>query len=123
MPADAVYLRFTFCVSAEAATDFTFAGVFGFESSLEAVDATRFDVVSFAFLDMVQLPFKWLGFRKKPTTACIGYLPRGDADVGLFVFSLSPVSGGEGQARGRSQLPPQYLTRKRIGLLWREFMG
>ncbi len=38
--------RFGACVSADAATDFTAAGVFGDESSLLALLATRGDVVS-----------------------------------------------------------------------------
>ena len=40
----------TFCVNAEAATVFTFAGVLGLESNLDAAVATRGDVVSVGFL-------------------------------------------------------------------------
>jgi hypothetical protein len=35
------------CVNADAATDFTFLGVFGFESSFPAFEATFFEVLSF----------------------------------------------------------------------------
>jgi hypothetical protein len=53
------FLPLTFCVSAEAATVFTLAGVFGLESSLEAAVATRDDVVSFGFVvAMLAIPYR-----------------------------------------------------------------
>jgi len=47
------------CVSAEAATDFTAAGVFGLLNSFDAVEATRAEVFSFgvflvAMMDIFQ---------------------------------------------------------------------
>ena len=48
----------TFCVNADAATDFTAAGVRGLLNSLAAVDATRAEVCSLAvFLAVIFLPF------------------------------------------------------------------
>ena len=53
------FLPLTFCVNAEAATVFTFAGVFGLLSSLLAVVASREDVVSVGFLvAMLAIPYR-----------------------------------------------------------------
>lgn len=45
------FFLFAAWVSADAATRFTVAGVFGLLSSFEAVDATFGDVFSFAIVD------------------------------------------------------------------------
>jgi hypothetical protein len=50
----------TFCVSADAATDFTAAGVRGLLNSLAAVDATRAEVCSFTvFLAVIYYLFQF----------------------------------------------------------------
>ncbi len=49
-PIAAYFLRFGACVNADPATRFTGAGVFGFLSSLAAVEATRDEVFSFAMV-------------------------------------------------------------------------
>src|SRR5512136_1442233 len=56
------YLRFVFCVSADAATDFTVAGVLGLDSNREACVATRLDVVSLRFVLVMigLLPVGWV---------------------------------------------------------------
>ena len=62
-----LYLRFallaaTFCVNAEAATDFTAGGVLGLLNSLAAVEATRAEVCSFTvFLEDMLFPLSVRG--------------------------------------------------------------
>ena len=56
----------TFCVSADAATDFTAAGVRGLLNSLAAVDATRAEVCSFTvFLAVIYYLFQFAESKKR----------------------------------------------------------
>lgn len=62
------FFLFAACVSALAATLFTFAGVFGFDSNPLAIDATFFDVVSLTvfFVTISGIPFVVDEFARTP---------------------------------------------------------